>query len=88
MLAACHGSGEQMETPTFEVAALRRGCLNSERSEESRACTVRMYYYSEDKGKSEGINTRGIKVTSVRTGKQDFSKYNSLFDVCLIEMQL
>lgn len=47
-----------METPTFEVAALRRGCLNSERSEENRACTVRCVPIQR-KGRSEGINTRG-----------------------------
>lgn len=43
MLAACHGKEEQIETPTFEVAALMRGCLKSEGDEENRACTVRMY---------------------------------------------
>lgn len=75
-----------METPTFEGAALKRGCLNSEGSEENRACTVRCIP-TQRKGRSDGINTRGIKGTSVRPGKQGFSKCNSVFNVCLIEMQ-
>lgn len=44
MLAAYHGSKEeQTETPAFEVAALMRGCLNSDRDEENGVCTVWMY---------------------------------------------